>query len=280
MKSGTTFIQRAWLALQSFTGPREAALTRIRRGVLYGLWMGGLFGLAATTVDYFTITTLPLRLEWPAIAARAGLAALLLGGIMAVTNWPHSFWRGTITGAALTVLGALIVLMVQVAPRFESGGVLLLLFLLPAYATLTLPFSALLRWIVHTHARNLQRPGPNRWLTLAGLSALVGLVSLWSGTWLKMSDGALAAARRVETFVNAALPAASDADLPYVLKDFPGFRAHAGVPYYLTVQPDPYSLEGFDVTLKFDDGYRLTCLALLRPSPTVMRCAESETLYP
>lgn len=263
---------------EAASAPNPEARARVRRGIVYGLLMGGAFALAAGVIDYYALPDLPLRVEWPVVLARMAAAGAVMAALMALIAWPEGFWRGMLLGAAVTGLTVITVTMIQAASQLRAGMVLLF-FLLPAYSVLSLPFALALRWILHRHEQNVELAGLSRRPAQIGLVVLVALASAWAGTWLKMSDNGQRAVRRVDAFMQEALAKPSDADLPYVLKDLAGFGSHAGVPYYLTLQPDRYSLEGFDVTVSFDDGYRVTCLALLLPRPSVNRCAEGGSPY-
>jgi len=237
---------------------KQAAL-----GAFYGLLGGSAFVLTASLIDLLLYPDLPLAVDWNLLGLRFFVIGLGLALIGAVTTIWSDTWPGLGSGAfaaGLLVLGS--ALYTSQSPT--GLRVMVLIFALMPVAFFSLPVALLMRWLVKQHAESsmLKRPA----VQIMGLILCVLFLGVMGGSFLKMPQRAVTATRYVHTLLqlgdNAKILAVE------------GVSQHDGMPYHLYQSKSKTSTEGFDIRVKYEDGFVVTCEVILYPGrdPRLSRC--------
>jgi hypothetical protein len=67
----------------------------------------------------------------------------------------------------------------------------------------------------------------------------------------------------------------------FPMGDLPGLASHIGDPYTLLGKPSGQIVTGIEVTARFEDGYKFTCIIILiipADVPTLRACAEGDRI--
>ncbi len=248
---------------------REAKVRRALFGALYGLIGGTVFVLMAAFIDIWQHPELPLGVNWPAFWQRLPLIGLGLALVGAVTCWWHEAWQGLLSGAVTTSALALIVALFssQVATGMKF---IVLLFILIPVAAMTLPIAYFLRWVTERHAHALHMN--LRAVRIAGLILLMAGVGAGLGYFMKSSGRGIEATR----FIHAYLQDLTSEKNP--LAEVAGVPERDGQAYTLFPTTSFESTEGFDIHVKYNDGYRVRCAVILYPGrmPYLKSCMPEQ----
>jgi MFS family permease len=238
---------------------RPAKIRRAAFGALYGLLGGAAFVMMATFIDIWLHPDLPLGVNWDAVWLRLPLIGLGLAFVGAVTCWWHEAWQGLVSGAFMTSALALITALFSSQVGAGMKFIVLVFILLPV-AAMTLPIAFFLRWLTERHARALHLPW--RAARIGGLVALMISAGVGLGYFMKASSRGVEATR----FVHAYLQDLTTSKNPLV--EVAGVPERDDQPYTLYSTTSFDSTEGFDIHIRYADGYRLRCAVILYPGRT------------
>ena len=248
---------------------RQAGFKRAALGAFYGLLIGTVFALTAAYIDLWLHPDLPFGVNWSVFMIRFPLIALGLALTGALTCWWNESWYGVLSGslflAALALVTALFTSEVAAEAKF-----ILLLFIIMPLAVMSLPIILILRRITVAHASAL---GMNRkHLRIAWLLILSVALGMGGGYLMKTS------ARGVEStrLLHGMLQSIESEDNP--LQKTEGAREHASTPYELYTTRSATSTEGFDIRVKYTDGFTLDCTIVSYPGykPYLRACTSGE----
>jgi hypothetical protein len=235
---------------------RPAKIRRSLLGALYGFLGGFTFVAMATLIDLWLYPELPLVVNWPLALFRLPLICLGLALVGAVTCWWHEGWQGLMLGAvtasAYAVMLALFSSQVGTGMKF-----IVLIFILMPIAAMTLPVAYFLRWLVERHARALHLQ--MSMVRVTGLLVLTAVVGAGLGYFMKLSPRSIEATRYIHNY----LQDLSVEENP--LTEIAGVPEHAGMPYTIYPTNSTKSTEGFDIHVKYEDGYQIQCMVILYP---------------
>ncbi len=237
----------------------NAALTqwpraRVLAGVLYGFLGGATYAVLTTTIDALTIRDLPLTVDGGrmlSLMVFAGGGFALLG---AITAWSCERGRGVIIGALVLALVAFGGTLLTASSAVVTNLVLTF-FALGPVAAVCFPLVFVLRWLADKHEAALKESGVAR----ASAIAVCLTVALALGA---VPGAAARLPEKGHATVNFVHQLAQNSQTESALTALPGFAAHAGQTYSLTARPSRISTEGYDVTVIYPDGYRITCTAV------------------
>lgn len=248
---------------------RRAKVRRSATGAFYGMLGGSAFVLVAAFIDIWLNPGLPLGVNWDAFLLRLPGIALGLALVGAVTCWWHEAWQGLFSGALAASLLALAAALLT-SQAGAGMKIVVLVFILPPVAVMTLPVAYLLRWLVERHARALEM----KWRAahLFRLSLLVIVIAGGLGFFMRTSARGIEAAR----FIHTQLQDLSATENP--LAEVPGVPERDSAPYTLYATVSQTSTEGFGIHVVYDDGFRFQCEVVLYPGgkPYLSACRSGE----
>lgn len=256
------------LSLDDELEPSRAAQRKhAQLGALYGALGGIAFALTASGVDLVLHRDLPLGFEFGFLSTSGLIVVLGLGGIGFVTCWAVETWRGLFFGALCAGGIALLSSLFQSAGTSLGMKLLVFVFSLIPIAALSLPIAWILRWMAeqHSHARSSRFS-----VSIVSLLVVVAVTFGAAGGYLmRMPNRAAGAVRFLHVLVQQAM--ASDEN---ALTELPGFANQTGRGYLMYETPSADSNEGFDVRVRYDDGYTFSCTVIAYPGqePYLLAC--------
>ena len=253
---------------------------RMVPGVVYGLIIATTYALVGSLVNQLSFPDLPVGVDWRSLLMTWLFLAVWLGLGGGFINWFTQTEEALVTSLlvmTLIALGASALTFEGDLPA-QFGKILLLA--LPVIA-ISLVMTITLRWLGVRHADNVEREKTLWTKSVAILVAIAlvigGLTGLGLTRWSeKTSRGVRYVHSRLQTL--AAEPVQAESFFP--LNDVPGLASHLGMPYILYGRSSGQSVTAVEVTVKFKDGYHITCLLLVFPdtTPFLRACAEGDTV--
>ena len=238
-------------------------------GALYGLLVGAAFALMSACIDVLLHLDLPLGVDWSVFVHRMRVIALGLALIGAVTCWWKETWQGLLAGAAVSAALALIVALVSSDTVGAGAKLLVLVFTLMPVTVMAFPVAWILRRITEHHAAALQLKWSNA--RIAGLILLAVVLGAAGGYFMKMPPRGLEAVR----FVHGLLEDPAQEKDPIL--QAPGMQEHLNSAYKLYQKHSESSTEGYDIRIRYEDGYVLKCVIVLYPGrPPYISICEPE----
>jgi hypothetical protein len=262
--------------------PLESRRRRILAGAMYGFIGGTAYSLLAGTVDALTHPGLPIYIDWGGIAFMWLWLGLGLAFFGALTGWFMETVKGILIGSVSLSLTVLAVNLTLSSVRGAITIVMLLAMALPV-AAVCVPIIWALRWIAERHVHTLDEPDKSkraRGLTLLVVVALaVGLVP---AAFQRMSAPAEQSVRIVDGLLQQAAAGQVSEDQNLPLAKLPKFAAHIGTGYKLIQHRSKVSMVGYDISIIFSDGYKVTCVlvAYEGKEPYFRGCVEGNINSP
>ncbi len=247
------------LSLESEINNTRASQMRYARfGALFGLIAGAAFAVSAFGVDFLLHRDLPLGFEFDFLFSYGLIVAVGMCIVGFVTCWAVETWRGLAYGALAVSLFVLIGSLLQNNMTTAGAKIIAILFILMPLAVLALPIAWILRWLTESHMRaRLERFS----------TVKIGLLVMWAfvfgaagGWFMRMPPNAVEAVHFMDGMIQIAPKHADN-----MLRTIDGFDAHMGANYKLYESSSTVSTEGFLVTAKYEDGYRLSCTVVVFP---------------
>lgn len=263
--------------LPSLRPPQEDSPDQRRQralaGGIYGLIAASAFTITAALVDVLTYPDLPIYVDW----GQATLVWLALGatlmGVGALVGWSSEGLVGIGLGAAalnVTVLG---LSLAQSDYALIPKIVIFIILSLPVTAA-SVPVALGLRWLIRLRT-NLS--GQSGWDLRRGLIVTL-LLAVLGGAVPGLLARMPAQAEQAMIYLHARLTDSTPPDTgPYS-----PFRAatrlgeHWGMPFTMRQTRSLTSTEGYDITVRYADGYTFECTVVVyrNYAPYVRACRE------
>lgn len=245
---------------------------RMRPAALYGALAASAYALAFHLVNAYSFPNLPLGLDWARLLSMwLGFgAAFALAG--AIAGWFTEEYGGIVGGGAIiTTLLAVMFLFVQ----GQGSTLQSILMALPLIGVSMLAAWGLRRAAaIHLDIERDPQPGARRKrLIQHGLTVL--LVGLVPGILGRMD---LSSERAITNLHRLLQTAPQDASvLPRLpLRQLPELQDHLGVDYVIYARNSELSAGALDVTVRFADGFTMTCFLPIGGSGFVTDCVAGE----
>ncbi|HVM73086.1 MAG TPA: hypothetical protein VMT91_15085 [Anaerolineales bacterium] len=255
--------RRVWDSILKFF--REETLEergeRMLPGAVIGVAAGAVYTLTLSTVNVITLPALHLGLDWPRLLANLVIYALVLGLVGALAGWFTDDYMGAIGGGIVTILVYLLYNWIVFRIRGGSTERMVQTFITAIPLLIgAMVLCGIFRFVIARYLRLTQtEPARQRPVRLAGLVAAIIAASLLLGLFSRFDENAqkviLAMDQRLQT-------ASSDPKLAaqFPLAKFPELTSHFGKHFTLYPRPSTEMPNALDVTIRYEDGYALTCL--------------------
>jgi len=243
---------------------QETLAERSRRmlpGAIYGSFASTIFVIVSTFINIIFFPDLHLGVDW-----RSGLTQWIEFGIAlafagAIVGWFTEDYMGIVGGGV--ILTILLFIGNLVASLIGGGSTTLTV---QSFFT-TLPLigvCVLLAWAIrvainrHLHIKQQELVIVRRKL-FSQLIAIVFLVGFIPGVFSRFGLSSEYAIRTLnETLQNATKDPSIDVRFP--IAKVPALKDHFGMIYTLFVHPSTSETGAMDITIRFEDGYTVTCL--------------------
>jgi hypothetical protein len=234
---------------------------RMLPAAIIGVIAGTAYVLTLSLINVISLPALHLSLDWGRMLANLVEYDLALALVGAIAGWFTEHPTGTIGGGIVTILLYLIINWIII--RFSRGSaertVQLLITALPLLIGAML-LCGVFRFAVGRYLRVKQaQPGAKRSIRLAGLIVIVFVVGMLPGSFASFDQNAQNVVHTMQERLQAV---ASDPTLKaqFPLAEFPALQSHFGRHFVLYPRTSASEGSALDVTIRYDDGYAITCL--------------------
>jgi hypothetical protein len=234
---------------------------RMLPGVIIGIIVGTAYVLTLHTINVISLPALHLSLDWGRMVANLVIYDLVLGLVGAIAGWFTEDYMGAIGGGIVTIVIYLIINWIII--RFTGNNadriVQLLISALPLLVGAIL-LCGVYRFSFGRYLRLKQtQPSGKRRARLAGLIAIVILAGLLPGLFSRFDQNAQNVVLTMDERLQAV---GGDPTLmaQFPLAEFPTLQGHFGMHFVLYPRVSGSIAGSLDVTIRYDDGYSITCL--------------------
>jgi hypothetical protein len=235
---------------------------RMRPGALYGFIAASAYILTLSTINVISYSGQHLGIDWIRLLSywfSFGLGLALAGVIV---GWFTESYMGIIVGGfiltGLLLIGNLIVTFINGSGLgIAVQSVVTTIPLIGACVLLALG----LRMTINRHVHILQdEPAQKRARSVAGLVALIFFIGFFPGFLGRFDRTTIDVVHSINKGISGALvdPAMAQARFPVV--KFPALKDHFDMDYRLYPRPSSLAAGALEITIRFQDGYALTCL--------------------
>ena len=225
---------------------------------IYAVVVATLYVLTFTLVNKYTFPNLPLAIDWTQVLKMWISLATSLALFAAIATWFTEEYEGIVGGAIIATIIIFLVLLLRARASQGISVVQPIVTVLPLLGvTLLGAWGA--RWIAHRHNALRNEKADLRqkaWRRHLGIVFLIGLIPGILGRMDSTSEYVL---RQLHELLQAA-PTDSSVLPRLPLKRVPSLQEHLGKDYVLYARQSTLSVGALDVTVRFSDGYTMTCL--------------------
>ena len=234
---------------------------RMLPGAIIGLLAGSAYVLTRSTINVISLPALHLGLDWIRLLTdlvEYDLALALLG---AIAGWFTEDYMGAIGGGIVSILLYLIINWIILRLTGASPERIVQLFITAVPLLIgAMVLCGIYRFAVGRYLRLAQTPpGGKRNGRLAGMIVLVIVVGMLPGLFSRFDQNAQNVILAMDQRLQAV---ASDSSLKtqFPLAEFPALQGHFGTHFVLYPRASASVPNALDVTIRYADGYSLTCL--------------------
>ena len=234
---------------------------RMQPAAIMGVIAGTAYVLTLSIINVISLPALHLSLDWERLLANLVTYDLALALVGAIAGWFTEAPTGAIAGGVVSTLLYLLInwIIIRLTGASPERTVQLIITAIPLLLAAML-LCALFRFAISRYLRLMQTsPGPKRRLRLAGMIVLVILIGITPGSFAHFDQNS----QNVILAMNQRLQqAANDASVKaqFPLAQFPALQSHFGMPFALYPRPSASQGGALDVTIRYADGYAITCL--------------------
>jgi hypothetical protein len=234
---------------------------RMLPGAVIGVILGTAYVLTLSLINVISLPALQLSPDWGRMLAALLEYDLALALVGAIAGWFSEDPAGAIGGGIVSLLlylliNWLIIHFTRGSPERIVQLIITALPLLLAAMLLCLAF----RFAVGRYLRLIQtKPGAPRRFRLAAMLVLVILIGMTPGSFAHFDKNSQNIIMAMDQSLQAVT---SDASLKaqFPLTKFPALQSHFGTPFVLYPRPSSSEGSALDVTIRYADGYAITCL--------------------
>jgi hypothetical protein len=226
-----------------------------------GALAGSAYVLTLAAINVISLPALQLSLDWGRMLGNLVVYDLALALIGAIAGWFSEDPAGAIGGGIVSMLLYLVInwLIIRLSGGSAGRIVQLLITAVPLLIGAML-LCAVFRFAVSRYLRLMQAPpGAKRSIRLAGMIVLIIAVGMTPGSFAHFDQNSQNVIMAMEQRLQQA---ASDPSLKtqFPLAEFPALQSHFGMHFVLYPRPSGSVASALDVTIRYDDGYAITCL--------------------
>ncbi len=261
--------------------PFDSRRRRMLAGALYGLLGATAYALLSGTINALTHPGLSIYIDWNSILLTWLWLGFGLAFFGALTGWFTETVKGILVGAVSMSAVVLIANLIQSSARGAITIVMFFAMALPV-AAICVPIIWALRWLAERHMRLLSETGSQR---TRGIILLV-IVTLAFGfvpaVFQRMSSTEEKTIRLVDALIKQAEAGQTTESPALPLEKLPVLKAHIGMDYSLDQSKSEISTVGYDVSIIFSDGYKVTCVLVVYgdQDPFFRGCVEGDVPGP
>lgn len=239
----------------------SSRLERVKLGVAFGVVGTTAYVLSSSLINPISFPRIPIGVDWLSLIGYWLLLTVALSIAGAISAWATEDHVGVVGGG--TIMGLLILLVNTIsylaspAPRDSYFNILVTTVPLIAVAVL---IALVYRWAVNRQVNNLKEENPRlrqkQSRKLFGTIMIVGLVlGIFARYDRSITDSLVVLDSRLQV---AGEDSSTTVRFPEDIA--PSVSQHFGGKYKYIVHQTSTTIGAVDVTIRFEDGYTLTCL--------------------
>jgi hypothetical protein len=235
---------------------------RMQPGALYGLLAGTVFVLVSSFINIIFFPGIPLGIDWTSLLIQWFEFGIVLAAAGAIVGWFTEDYMGIVWGGVM--LTGLLLLGNLVASLLGRGSAALMaqsiITVLPLVGAGVL-LAGIIRVAINRHLFiGQQETQEIRRRLMRRLILIVILVGLVPGIFSRFGISTENTIRTLnDNLQNYATDPLLEWRYPYA--QVPSLKQHLGMTYKLYVRTSGYEAGSLDITIRFQDGYAITCLA-------------------
>jgi hypothetical protein len=234
---------------------------RMLPGVIIGIIAGTAYVLISSTINVISLPALHLSLDWSRMLTNLVKYDMVLALVGAIAGWFTDDYMGAIGGGIVTMLLYLIInwIIFRVKGSNPERIVNLLITFLPLLVGAML-LCGVFRYAVSRYLCVVQtEPSKKRAGQMAGLIAIAIIAGMLPGLFSRFDQNAQKVVLTMDERLQAVV---SDPTLmaQFPLAEFPALQGHFGMHFVLYPRASASVASALDVTIRYDDGYAITCL--------------------
>jgi hypothetical protein len=229
-------------------------------------------------VNVYTFPSLPLAVDWGRlilmwIGFAAGFA--LFG---AIATWFSDDPAGIVGGGLIITLVLAVMFLISSGAGSSTLTVQSIIMALPLVGVCMLAAWGL-RWTARRYLEIRREAKPDWRKRLAKHVLTLVVIGVVPGILMRMDLPSVQALDQLDELLRAA-PTDSSVLPRLPLKRVPALQDHFGVDYRFYVQNSTVSAGSLDVTVRFEDGFVMTCLLPVGSGSFITDCSEGERFEP
>jgi hypothetical protein len=234
---------------------------RMLLGALYGALIACAYILALSTVNVISFPGYHLAVDWVKLVANLAAFGIGLGLGGVIVGWFTENYQGVVGGGLLmTVLVLAGNVIVSLVSGSSAGGVIQsFITSLPLIGAAVL-IALGLRALINRHINAKKEAPPRRRKLLAGQVSLVLFVGLFLGFLGRFDISTIKTLQALNDGLQHAKTDPVAAGRFPVVRSLPALKDHFGTDYRLFIRPSISYTGSTDITIRFMDGYTVTCL--------------------
>lgn len=239
----------------------SSRLERVKLGVLFGVIGTTAYILSSSLVNPISFPKIPFGVDWFELIGYWFLLMLALSVAAAIAGWATEDYVGVVGGG---VMMGLIILLVNTisyltAPEPRDSYFNILVTTVPLIAIAVL-IALVFRWAINRQIENKKEENPQlRQKKSSNLISIVLITGLVLGVFARYDQSIIGSLESLESRLQV-VGEDSSSTVVFPKNLSAAASQHFGTGFKFLVHHTNTSIGAVDVTIRFDDGYRLTCL--------------------
>lgn len=245
---------------------------RVSFAALSGFSAGTISTFIIAYINIWLFPDIPLRLDWLSILT-AWLLWAVLGSLLAGLSGLSSEGFKSIAFSAVSMSFSILMLSSMQSSESTTLKIVALVGLLFPIAAMLSPLAVIFFWLARRFIQVMSLKGWARLKILIVNFLIIFVIGVLPGLYVKMDSRSEKAVRVIHQILQDARTSAPDVLHKSLLKT-EGFADRKSQPYTLSQAASIYSTVGVDVTVHYEDGYKMTCTVVMYPGsePSIYPC--------
>jgi hypothetical protein len=234
---------------------------RIKLGVVFGMLAAFMYTLAASTINIISFPALQLGMDWISVLSTWFGVSIALAVAGAIAAWPTEDNVAIVGGGALIMVLLLVanVIVFYASKDSTQSLIQVLVTTLPLIVACVL-LAWGMRWAINRHIKiKKEEVEANRRSLLIRLYFVIIVVGLIPGIFTRFD---LTALNTINALNQRLQTPASDTSLyiRFPEENQAAIQKHFATKFKMYIRTSLSTIGALDVTMRFDDGYTVTCL--------------------
>ena len=251
---------------------------RMVPAAVYGALVATIYTLTLSLVNVYTFPKLPLGMDWARVLGIWFGLGVAFASCGVIAGWFTEEYEGIVGGGVIITVLLVIIFLISSNISTSTSTAQTIVTTLPLIGVAMLAAWGL-RWVARRHSEIMKKEKPElRKKLLTRHILMVALIGFVPGILGRMDSPAEHTISQLHELLQAA--PSDPSVLPRLpLKQVPALKDHFGVDYLLYVRQSKLSVGTLDVTVRFKDGFTMTCsLPVSNGMSFITQCNEGNEM--